>query len=73
MVKKKKLSIDLKMSFTLEILSYILVGSHLVDYLMKQGHEVVVVDNFYTGSKKNVRQWIGHANFELIHHDIVNP
>lgn len=49
------------------------VGSHLVDYLMKQGHEVVVADNFFTGSKNNVRHWIGHQNFELISHDIVNP
>lgn len=49
------------------------VGSHLVDYLMKEGHEVIVVDNFFTGRKKNVEHWIGHGNFELIHHDIVNP
>lgn len=49
------------------------VGSHLVDYLMKEGHEVVVADNFFTGSKNNVRHWIGHPNFELISHDIVNP
>jgi len=49
------------------------VGSHLVDTLMKQGHEVVVADNFFTGRKKNVEDWIGHVNFELIHHDIVNP
>lgn len=49
------------------------VGSHMVDYLMKQGHEVVVADNFFTGSKNNVRHWIGHQNFELISHDIVNP
>lgn len=41
--------------------------------LMKQGHEVVVADNFFTGRKKNVEGWIGHKNFELIHHDIVNP
>ncbi|KAK5644765.1 hypothetical protein RI129_006065 [Pyrocoelia pectoralis] len=49
------------------------VGSHLVDKLMKSGHDVVVVDNFFTGRRKNVEHWIGHANFELIHHDIVNP
>lgn len=49
------------------------MGSHLVDTLMKQGHEVVVADNFFTGRKKNVEDWIGHVNFELIHHDIVNP
>lgn len=49
------------------------VGSHLVDVLMQQGHEVVVADNFFTGRKRNVEQWLGHPNFELIHHDIVNP
>lgn len=49
------------------------VGSHLVDTLMMQGHEVIVADNFYTGRKRNVEHWLGHENFELIHHDIVNP
>jgi len=49
------------------------VGSHLVDRLMKEGHEVIVVDNFFTGRKRSVEHWIGHTNFELIHHDIVNP
>ncbi|XP_046393241.1 UDP-glucuronic acid decarboxylase 1 [Ischnura elegans] len=49
------------------------VGSHLVDKLMIEGHEVIVADNFFTGSKRNVEHWIGHENFELIHHDIVNP
>ncbi|MPC20151.1 UDP-glucuronic acid decarboxylase 1 [Portunus trituberculatus] len=49
------------------------VGSHLVDRLMMEGHEVIVVDNFFTGRKRNVEHWIGHENFELIHHDIVNP
>lgn len=49
------------------------VGSHLVDELMMTGHEVIVVDNFFTGRKRNVEHWIGHENFELIHHDIVNP
>ncbi|XP_049821927.1 UDP-glucuronic acid decarboxylase 1 isoform X2 [Aethina tumida] len=49
------------------------VGSHLVDSLMLQGHEVIVVDNFFTGRKRNVEHWVGHENFELIHHDIVNP
>ncbi|KAE9544497.1 hypothetical protein AGLY_000038 [Aphis glycines] len=49
------------------------VGSHLVDRLMKDGHDITVVDNFFTGVKANVEQWIGHANFELIHQDIVNP
>ena len=49
------------------------VGSHLVDKLMMQGHEVTVVDNFFTGRKKNVEHWIGHEHFELIHSDIVHP
>ena len=49
------------------------VGSHLVDQLMLQGHEVTVVDNFFTGRKRNVEHWIGHENFELLHHDIVHP
>ncbi|XP_058825338.1 UDP-glucuronic acid decarboxylase 1 [Topomyia yanbarensis] len=49
------------------------VGSHLVDNLMMQGHELIVVDNFFTGRKRNVEHWLGHENFELIHHDIVNP
>lgn len=49
------------------------VGSHLVDCLMMQGHEIIVADNFFTGRKRNVEHWFGHENFELIHHDIVNP
>ncbi|XP_070539337.1 UDP-glucuronic acid decarboxylase 1-like [Ptychodera flava] len=49
------------------------VGSHLVDRLMKEGHEVTVVDNFFTGRKRNVEHWVGHENFELINHDIVEP
>ncbi|XP_073992488.1 UDP-xylose synthase [Rhodnius prolixus] len=49
------------------------VGSHLVDRLMLKGHEVIVADNFFTGSKRNIEHWSGHENFELIHQDIVNP
>ena len=40
---------------------------------MMQGHEVTVVDNFFTGRKRNVEHWIGHENFELLNHDVVNP
>ena len=49
------------------------VGSHLVDKLMLEGHEVTVVDNFFTGRKRNVEHWIGHENFELLNHDVVKP
>lgn len=49
------------------------VGSHLTDKLLMQGHEVIVADNFYTGRKRNLEHWVGHPNFEMINHDIVNP
>jgi UDP-glucuronate decarboxylase len=49
------------------------VGSHLVDRLMMQGHRVIVVDNLFTGRAKNVVQWSGHPNFQLIIHDVVEP
>ena len=49
------------------------VGSHLVDRLMLLGHEVTVLDNFFTGSKTTVNHWIGHPNFELVRHDVVEP
>lgn len=35
--------------------------------------KVFVADNYFTGSRRNIEQWIGHENFELLHHDIVNP
>lgn len=49
------------------------MGSHLTDKLMMDGHEVTVVDNFFTGRKRNVEHWLGHENFELINHDVVEP
>jgi len=49
------------------------VGSHLTDRLMLAGHEVIVADNMFTGRKRNVEHWIGHPNFDLVNHDIVNP
>lgn len=47
------------------------VGSHLVDRLMLMGHAVICLDNFFTGSRKNIEHWIGHPNFELVRHDII--
>lgn len=47
------------------------VGSHLVDRLMLLGHDVTVLDNFFTGSKTTVSHWVGHPNFELVRHDVV--
>ncbi|CAG8545603.1 2320_t:CDS:2 [Paraglomus occultum] len=49
------------------------VGSHLVDRLMLMGQEVIVIDNYFTGRKSNIAHWIGHPNFELIRHDVVDP
>lgn len=48
------------------------VGSHLVDRLMLSGHDVICLDNYFTGSKANVSHWLGHPNFELIRHDVVD-
>ena len=42
------------------------VGSHLVDKLMMEGHEVIVIDNFFTGQKKNVAHWLHHPNFRYV-------
>jgi UDP-glucuronate decarboxylase len=49
------------------------IGSHLIDRLMLAGNEVICLDNFYTGTKKNINHWINHPNFELIRHDITEP
>jgi len=49
------------------------IGSHLIDCLMAQGHEVLCLDNFYTGHKANVDKWLDHHRFELIRHDITEP
>lgn len=49
------------------------VGSHLVDKLMMEGHEVTVLDNFFTGQKKNIEHWLHHPNFSLIVHDVTEP
>ena len=49
------------------------VGSHLIDRLMAEGQEVICLDNFYTGSKRNILKWLDHPYFELIRHDITEP
>ena len=49
------------------------VGSHLVDRLMAAGEEVICLDNYFTGRKANIAQWIGHPRFELIRHDVTEP
>ncbi len=49
------------------------LGSHLSDHLLNLGHEVLGVDNFFTGSKKNVAHLLSNSSFELIRHDITFP
>ena len=49
------------------------IGSHLIDRLMTAGHDVICVDNFYTGHKRNLLRWLDHPYFELIRHDITEP
>jgi UDP-glucuronate decarboxylase len=49
------------------------VGSHLAERLLAAGNEVVVVDNYFTGSKDNVAQLLGNPRFELLRHDVTFP
>src|SRR5215204_5493845 len=49
------------------------LGSHLCEKLVAAGHEVVCIDNFYTGAKENVLKLLGHPKFEIIRHDVTFP
>jgi len=49
------------------------IGSHLCDYLVNQGNQVVCLDNFFTGSKDNIEQLLNKPNFKLVEHDITQP
>lgn len=49
------------------------LGSHLCRALVERGHDVICVDNFFTGSRRNLSELMKHANFELIRHDITLP
>lgn len=49
------------------------IGSHLCERLVNEGHDVICLDNYYSGSKENVWHLIGKPNFELVRHDVVNP
>ena len=49
------------------------LGSHIVDRLMASNHNVLVVDNLYTGQKKNIQHHLNNPNFEFIRHDVTIP
>ncbi|GFO63407.1 SDR family oxidoreductase [Geomonas paludis] len=49
------------------------IGSHLCERLLKEGHDVICLDNFFTGSKRNIAHMLDHSSFELIRHDVTEP
>ncbi len=49
------------------------LGSHLCDRLVDQGHDVICLDNLYTGSKRNIATLLGRPNFEFVRHDVTFP
>lgn len=49
------------------------LGSHLCERLLNEGHDIICLDNFFTGTKENVSHLLGHQNFELMRHDVTFP
>ena len=49
------------------------LGSHLIDRLLEQGHEVICLDNLFTGTKRNIGHLQNHPHFEFMRHDITFP
>ena len=49
------------------------IGSHLCERLLSEGHDIICLDNFFTGNKQNIRHLLDNHRFELIRHDIIEP
>ena len=49
------------------------IGSHLCERLLNEGNDVICLDNYFTGSKDNIRHLIGNDHFELVRHDVTQP
>lgn len=49
------------------------LGSHLCEFLLERGHDVICLDNNYTGSKENIKHLLKNQNFEFLRHDVVDP
>ncbi len=49
------------------------IGSHLCERLLRDGNDVICLDNYFTGSKDNIRHLLDNHNFELIRHDVITP
>ena len=49
------------------------LGSHLCDRMIDAGNEVICLDNYFTGCRKNITHLLDHPKFELLRHDIIDP
>ena len=49
------------------------IGSHLCERLVREGNDVLALDNYYTGNKENVWDLLREPNFELVRHDVIQP
>ena len=49
------------------------IGSHLCTRLVNEGHDVICLDNFFTGSKDNIKHLVGNHHFEVVRHDVTYP
>jgi UDP-glucuronate decarboxylase len=49
------------------------IGSHLCNFLLEKGHDILCVDNLFSGNKDNIRHLLGHPYFEFVRHDIIHP
>ena len=49
------------------------LGSHLCDRLLRDGHEVICIDNLFTGQKRNIAHLLAHPSFEFVRHDVIDP
>ncbi|MBU5637197.1 SDR family oxidoreductase [Geomonas sp. Red69] len=49
------------------------IGSHLCERLLREGHDVICLDNFFTGNKRNIAHLLDYHSFELIRHDVTQP
>jgi len=49
------------------------IGSHLCDRLIKEGNDVICLDNYFTGNKRNIEHLLSHPYFELVRHDVIQP
>lgn len=49
------------------------IGSHLTEKVLQEGHEVISIDNFFTGSRENLKRFLDNKNYEVIRHDVIEP